>query len=99
MHLDAIICKNREVILLNDFKNEMEFIKNAAKSNIKINKSADNFMEGFDKREVQKKLRELGMGNLADKLEPMSNQAIESMLRQNPQILKKALEIFNNGRQ
>lgn len=84
---------------MSDFKNEMEFIKNAAKSNIKINKSTDNFMEGFDKREVQKKLRELGMGNLADKLEPMSNQAIESMLRQNPQILKKALEIFNNGRQ
>lgn len=85
--------------MLSDFNKEMEFIKNAAKADIKISKNADNFMDGFNKSEVQKKLRELGMGNLADRLEPMSNQAIETMLRQNPQIIKKALEILNNGRQ
>lgn len=85
--------------MLSDFNKEMEFIKNAAKADIKISKNADNFMDGFNKSDVQKKLRELGMGNLADRLEPMSNQAIENMFRQNPQIIKKALEILNNGRQ
>ena len=82
----------------NNYEKELEFIKNAARGSGKVNKNADNFMDGFNKQDIQRRLRELGMGNIADKLEPMSSQMIENMRRSNPQILKKAMEIFNDRR-
>ena len=82
----------------NDYEKELEYIKNNMKDNISIDKNSSNFMDGFNKKDVQKKLRELGMGEIADKLEPLSEQMIEKMIRSNPQILKKATEILNDRR-
>lgn len=56
-----------------------------------------NFMQGFDKVLVQKKLRELGMGDIAQKLDTLSEKEIERMIRSNPLILKKASEIMKGG--
>lgn len=82
----------------NDYEKELEYIKNNMKDNISIDTNSSNFMDGFNKKDVQKKLRELGMGEIADKLEPLSEQMIEKMIRSNPQILKKATEILNDRR-
>lgn len=58
----------------------------------------NNFMNGFDKVLVQKKLRELGMGDIARKLDSLSDAEIEKMIRSNPLILKKANEIMKGGK-
>lgn len=81
----------------NDYKKELEFIKNVAKNGTssQIPKIPTS---GFDKKEVQKRLKELGLDSLAEKLESMSNETIENMIKQNPQIIKKASEILNGGR-
>ncbi len=60
--------------------------------------SVNSVMDGFDKSEVIKKLKEMGMGSIADKLEQMSEKEIERLLISNPQILKKAAEILGGGR-
>ncbi len=58
----------------------------------------NNFMNGFDKVLVQKKLRELGMGDIALRLDSLSEAEIEKMIRTNPLILKKANEIMKGGK-
>jgi len=55
-------------------------------------------MQGFDKVLVQKKLIQLGMGDIAQKLDSLSEKEIEKMIRSNPQILKKASEIMKGGK-
>ena len=60
--------------------------------------SVNSVMDGFNKGEVLKKLREMGMDSVANKLERMSEKEIERLLISNPQILKKAAEILKNGR-
>lgn len=54
-------------------------------------------MQGFDKKLIQSKLRELGMESIASKLNDMSNAEIERMIRSNPLILKKASEMMKGG--
>ncbi len=55
-------------------------------------------MQGFNKELVQKKLIELGMGDIASKLSNLSDKEIEKMIRSNPAILKKASEILKGGK-
>lgn len=57
-----------------------------------------NFMQGFDKKLVQSKLRGLGMEDIAQKLDSLTESEIEKMLRSNPAILKKATEILKGGK-
>ena len=57
----------------------------------------NNFMQGFDKKLIQSKLRELGMESIASRLNDMSNAEIERMIRSNPLILKKASEMMKGG--
>ena len=57
-----------------------------------------NFMQGFNKELIQARLRELGMGNIASRLNDLSNEEIEKMIRSNPQILKKASEMMKGGK-
>jgi len=54
-------------------------------------------MQGFNKQLVQNKLRELGMGELANKLNNLSEQEIEKLIRANPSILRKASEMMKGG--
>ena len=54
-------------------------------------------MQGFNKELIQARLRELGMGNIASRLNDLSNEEIEKMIRSNPQILKKASEMMKGG--
>lgn len=58
----------------------------------------NSVMDGFDKRAVLKRLREMGIDAVANKLEPMSEKDIERLIGKNPEILKKASEILKNGR-
>jgi len=62
-----------------------------------ISDIGDNFMQGFNKQLVQNKLRELGMGELANKLNNLSEQEIEKLIRANPSILRKASEMMKGG--
>ena len=55
-------------------------------------------MQGFDKRLVQNKLREIGMGDIANKLDALSEKEIERMIKSNPAILRKAEEIMKGGK-
>lgn len=75
-------------------KSENEPLKKELQGDI----SVSGVMDGFDKKAVQKKLRELGMDSIANKLETLSENDIEKIIKSNPQILKKAEEIFNSRR-
>ncbi len=57
----------------------------------------ENFMKGFNKELVQDKLRQLGMNDIAKKLDQMTNAEIKKKISQNPNILKKASEIMKGG--
>ena len=57
----------------------------------------NNFMEGFDKKLVQSKLREIGMNDIAEKLNNLSKEEIERMIQQNPDILRKATQMMKGG--
>lgn len=54
-------------------------------------------MQGFDKRLVQNKLREIGMEDVARKLDTLSEKEIERMILSNPDILRKASEMMKGG--
>lgn len=56
-----------------------------------------NFMQGFDKRLVQNKLREIGMEDVARKLDSLSEKEIERIILSNPDILRKASEMMKGG--
>ena len=45
-----------------------------------------------------KKLKEIGMGDVAKKLDALSETQIETMLRANPSILRKATEMMKGGK-
>lgn len=56
---------------------------------------------GIDKGAVEKRLRQMGMKDIADKLSRTSNEEIMRMLQSNPDIIKKVNQIMgggNNGR-
>ena len=57
----------------------------------------ENFMKGFNKELVQSKLKELGMNDIAQKLNDMTESEIEKKITQNPNILRKASEILKGG--
>ena len=79
-------------------ENIPEFIKeNAKKCSIKST-NPEELMKNFDKNAVQKKLREIGMGDIAKKLEGLNENDIKKLINSNPQILKKAMQIINDGR-
>ena len=46
---------------------------------------------------MQSKLKELGMKDIASKLNNLSNEEIEKMIKTNPAILKKASEMMKGG--
>ena len=74
-----------------------DFIKENAKMCSK-NINPDELMKNFDKSAVQKKLREIGMGDVAGKLDLLNENDIAKLISSNPQILKKAMQIINEGR-
>lgn len=56
---------------------------------------------GMDKNAVERRLRQMGMKDIADKLSRTSNEEIMKMLRNNPDIIKRVNQIMgggNNGR-
>ncbi len=58
-------------------------------------------ISGIDKNAVEKRLRQMGMKDVADKLSRTSNEEIIRMLQNNPDIIKKLNQIMggsNNGR-
>ena len=79
-------------------KNIPEFIKeNAKKCSIKST-NPEELMKNFDKNAIQKKLCEIGMGDIAKKLEGLNENDIKKLINSNPQILKKAMQIISDGR-
>lgn len=55
----------------------------------------------IDRNAVEKKLRQMGMRDIADKLSRTSNEEIMRMLQNNPDIIKRINQIMgggNNGR-
>lgn len=46
-------------------------------------------LRNLDKSAVERKLREMGMGDVADKLKHTDNEQIMRMIRANPDVLKK----------
>ncbi len=46
-------------------------------------------IKGIDKNAVEKKLRQMGYGDVANKLNKTSNEEILKMLAKNPDILKR----------
>ena len=46
-------------------------------------------IKGIDKNAVENKLREMGYGDIADRLNRTSNEEILKMLSKNPDIIKK----------
>lgn len=83
---------------LNNYDNIPDFIKENAKMCSAENMNPKEFMKNFDKAAVQKKLREIGMGDIAKKLDGLSESDITRLVNSNPQILKKAAEIINDRR-
>lgn len=63
-----------------------------------MSQNSDGLMDGFNKAQVMDKLKEIGMGDIARKLDSLSEKEIENMLRSNPAILKKAREIMKGGK-
>lgn len=59
--------------------------------------NSGNITDGFNKAQVMDKLKELGMGDIAKKLDALSEKEIENMLRSNPAILRKAREIMKGA--
>lgn len=75
-----------------------EFIKENAKLFSTKSLSPDEVIKNFNKAAVQSKLREIGMGDIAKKLDALSDADIARLINSNPQILKKAEQIINDGR-
>ncbi len=58
-------------------------------------------IRGIDKSAVEKKLRQMGYGDVANKLNKTSNEEILKMLAKNPDILKRLNQMMGgekNGR-
>ena len=58
----------------------------------------NDFMKGFNKPLIMQKLKEIGMGDVAKKLDALTEAQIETMLRANPSILRKATEMMKGGK-
>lgn len=52
---------------------------------------------GIDKNAVEKRLRQMGMKDIADKLSRTSNEEIMKMLQNNPDIIKRVNQIMGGG--
>ncbi len=48
-----------------------------------------NRLKSIDKNEAIKKLNELGLGNIADKIKNISDEELIKMISKNPALLKK----------
>ena len=58
-------------------------------------------IKGIDKNAVEKKLRDMGYGDVANKLSKTSNEELIKMISKNPDILKKVNQMMGgnkNGR-
>ena len=58
-------------------------------------------IKGIDKNAVEKKLRDMGYGDIANKLGRTSNEELIKMISKNPDILKKVNQMMGgnkNGR-
>jgi arsenate reductase-like glutaredoxin family protein len=51
----------------------------------------------IDKTAVEKRLRQMGMKDIADKLSRTSNEEIIKMLQNNPEVIKKVIQIMGGG--
>ena len=51
----------------------------------------------IDKTAVEKRLRQMGMKDIADKLSRTSNEEIIKMLQNNPDVIKKVNQIMGGG--
>ena len=51
----------------------------------------------IDKTAVEKRLRQMGMKDIADKLRRTSNEEIIKMLQNNPDVIKKVNQIMGGG--
>ena len=51
----------------------------------------------IDKAAVEKRLRQMGMKDIADKLNRTSNEEIIKMLQNNPEVIKKVNQIMGGG--
>ena len=51
----------------------------------------------IDRSAVEKKLRQMGMRDIADKLSRTSNEEIMRMLQNNPDIIKRINQIMGGG--
>ncbi len=51
----------------------------------------------IDRNAVEKKLRQMGMRDVADKLSRTSNEEIMRMLQNNPDIIKRINQIMGGG--
>ena len=51
----------------------------------------------IDRNAVEKKLRQMGMRDIADKLSRTSNEEIMRMLQNNPDIIKRINQIMGGG--
>ena len=83
---------------MNNYEKELEFIKNNIKKGGEADITPQSLMDSFDKTEIMKKLKELGMDSVANRLSAMSEGEIERIIKTNPQIIKKAKDILNDGR-
>ena len=57
-------------------------------NNININE-LEKQIQNLDKSAVERKLREMGMGDIADKLRRTDNDELMRMLRANPDVIKR----------
>ena len=79
-------------------ENIPDFIKQNAKKCSVNTTNPDELMKNFDKNAILKKLNEIGMGDIAKRLDGLSENDIKRLITSNPQILKKAMQIINDGR-
>lgn len=54
-------------------------------------------ISGIDRNAVEKKLRQMGMADIADKLSKTSNEEILRMLRNNPDVLRRLNKLMGGG--
>lgn len=68
-------------------------MKNSGKTNMS-QREIEGQIRNVDKAAVESKLREMGMGDIADKLKRTDSEEIIRMLRANPDVLRKVNQMM-----
>ena len=68
-------------------------MKNSGKTNMS-QREIEGQIRNVDKAAVESKLREMGMGDIADKLNHTDSEEIIRMLRANPEVLIKVNQMM-----